>query len=177
MTTAQNLNLLSVDPKFPKSLPITTDQVVNQGDMIWWDAVNGTVKQCTKQSHVAVGASGGFCGIANDTNPLNIYGTEYIAACGVTRKGAVSLLTTPGEFYKWFQEVTIGEAAGATNAPQQITLVGVTTSNRVGWVIPDPPLTPQAAAASTPLSETLTGAAGVRARVWIEPKFPATTGI
>jgi hypothetical protein len=171
VTTPQNLNLVSVDPKFPKSLPVTTDQSINQGDMVWWDAVNGTLKALTAANQVAVGATGGFCGIANDTTPINIYGEERLAALGVTRKGAVSLLTTPGEFYKDFQEVTVGADA------QTITLVGVTTANRVGWVVTDPPLTPQGAAGSTPTGEKLTGAAGVRTRVWLEPKFPATTGI
>jgi hypothetical protein len=175
VTTAQNLNLLSVDPKFPKSLPVTTDQSINQGDMVWWDAVNGTLKPLTKAAQVAVGASGGFCGLSNDTTPINIYGEERLAALGVTRKGAVSLLTTPGEFYKAFQEVTVNETAGGD--AQTITVVGVTSSNRVGWVVPDPPLNPQGAAGSTPVGEKLTGAAGVRARVWLEPKFPATTGI
>ena len=175
MTTPTNPTLVDPGPKFPKSLPITTDQAINQGDLAWWDAVNGTIKALTKAAQVAVGATGGFVGVANDTNPINVYGTEYIPAVGVIRKGAVTLKTTPGEFYKDFQEVTVNEAASGD--AQTVSLVGVTTGNRVGWVITDPPVNPQAAAGSTPVGEKLTGAEGVRCRVWLEPKFPATTGI
>lgn len=162
-TTPLNVNAVVVDPRFPKSVPVTTDQAINQGDLVWWDSVNGTLKSIVEAEDV----EDGFCGVANDTNPINVYGTEYIAAIGVTRKGAVFLKTTAGEFYKNFQEVTAGADA------QTITLVGATENNRVGFVVTDPPVKPQGAAGSTPLQETLTGAAGVFARVWLEPKFPS----
>jgi hypothetical protein len=168
-TIPNNLNLVSPDPKFPKSLPITTDQAVNQGDMVWFDKVNGTVKPLTNPNQVAIGAAGGFCGISNDTTPINVYGTENLAAVGITRKGVVSLKTTPGEFYSEFQEVTVGADS------QTITLVGVTEANRIGFVVTDPPLKPNPAAGSTPVGETLKGAEGVSARVWLEPKFPSKT--
>jgi hypothetical protein len=141
--------------------------------MVWWDPVNGTLKPLTKQSQVAVGTTGGFCGISNDTTPINIYGEEFLAALGVTRKGAVSLLTTPGEFYKDFQEVTVNETG--TGSAQTITLVGVSSSNRVGFVVTEPPTTAQAAAGGTPTGEKLAGAEGVRVMVWLEPKFPSGT--
>lgn len=169
MTVSQNLNLVVADPKFPKSLPVTTDQTINQGDMVWWDAVNGTLKPLTAANQVAIGATGGFCGISNDQTPINLYGVENLAALGVTRKGAVSLLTTPGEFYKNFQAVTVGADS------QTITLVGVTEANRIGFVVTDPPTVPNPAAGSTPVGEKLAGAAGVRARVWLEPKFPSAS--
>lgn len=168
-TTPNNLNLVTPDPKFPKSLPITTDQAVNQGDMVWFDKVNGTVKRLTTSSQVAVGATGGFCGISNDTNPINVYGTEYLGAVGITRKGVVSLKTTPGEFYGGFQEVTVGADS------QTITLVGANETNRIGFVVTDPPVKANPAAGSTPVGETLAGAEGVSARVWLEPKFPSKT--
>lgn len=165
MTNAGNLNLVAADPKFPKNLPVTTDQTINQGDMVFWDAVNGTLKPLTSAGNV----QNKFCGIANDTNKINIYGEEFLSSIGVTRKGAVSLKTTPGEFYSDFQEVTVGADA------QTITLVGVTSNNRVGFVVIDPPLAPQGAAGGTPIGEKLAGAEGVRARVWLEPKFPSGT--
>lgn len=163
MTTPANLNLVVADPKFPKNVPVTKDQAINQGDMVYWDSVNGTLKVLTSQGNV----QNKFCGISNDTTPLNIYGEEFLPSAGVTRKGAVSLLTTPGEFYGDFQEVSVGSDA------QHITLVGVTENNRVGFVVTDPPVAPQAAAGGTPVGEKLTGAEGVRARVWLEPKFPS----
>ncbi len=168
-TTPTNVNLVVASPQFPKALPVTTDQAINQGDLVWWDAVNGTLKVLATSSNVAVGATGGLCGVANGTNPINIYGTEYVPAMEVTHTGVVSLKTTAGEFYPNFQSVTVGADA------QTITLVGQTAANRVGWVITDPPVVPGGAAASTPVGETLAGATGVRARVWLEPKFPATT--
>jgi hypothetical protein len=168
-TTSNNLNLVTADPKFPKSLPITTDQAVNQGDMVWFDKVNGTVKPLTNANQVEVGTTGGFCGLSNDTTPINVYGTEYLPAVGITRKGAVALKTTPGEFYGEFQAVTVGADS------QTITLVGVTEANRVGFVVTDPPITPNPAAGSTPVGETVKGAEGVRVRVWLEPKFPSKT--
>lgn len=167
MTTAQNLSLVVADPKFPKSLPVTTDQTINQGDMVWWDGVNGTLKPLTSAAAVAVGATGGFCGIADGATPINIYGVEYVAAMNVIRKGAVALKTTPGEFYGNFTAVTVGADA------QTITLVGATSSNRVGFVVTNPPVVANPAAGSTPVGETLNGAAGVYARVWLEPKFPS----
>jgi hypothetical protein len=167
VTTPTNVNLVSADPKFPKNLPVTTDQNINQGDLVWWDEVNGTLKALTSPNQVAVGATGGFCGAANDTTPINIYGEERLSSLGVTRKGAITLKTTPGEFYKDFQAVTVGADA------QTITLVGVTEANRVGFVVVDPPQNPQGAAGGTPVGEKLTGAEGVRARVWLEPKFPS----
>lgn len=163
MTVPSNVNLLSADPKFPKNLPVTTDQSINQGDLVYWDAANGTLKALTSSGNVA----NKFCGVSNDTTPINIYGEEKLASLGVTRKGAVSLQTTAGEFYADFQEVTVGADA------QTITLVGPTEANRVGFVVTDPPLNPQGAASGTPVGEKLTGAAGVRARVWLEPKFPS----
>ncbi len=166
-TTPQNLNLVVADPKFPKSLPITTDQKINQGDMVWFDKVNGTLKPLTEKEQVAVGATGGFCGIAEGTTPLNIYGEESLAAMQVCRKGAVALKTTPGEFYEDFQAVTVGADA------QTITLVGVTEANRIGFVVTNPPVIAKGAAGSTPVGEKLTGGVGVYARVWLEPKFPS----
>jgi hypothetical protein len=167
VTSAQNLDLVVADPRLPKSLPVTTDQTINQGDLVWWDEVNGTLKPVTNANQVAVGATGGFVGIAEGTNKINIFGEEFVAALQVTRKGAASLATTAGEFYKDGQAVTVGADA------QTITLVGVTEANRVGFVITDPPLVAQGAAGSTPVGEKLTGAAGVRCRVWLEPKWPS----
>jgi hypothetical protein len=166
-TTPQNLDLVASGNRFPKSLPVTTDQKINQGDLVYWDSVNGTLKSLDTSAHAEAGAGKGFCGIAEGTTPINIYGEEFVAALNVTRFGAVSLKTTPGEFYGDFQEVTVGADA------QTITLVGATEANRVGFVVSDPPTVAKGAAGSTPVGEKLTGAAGVYARVWLEPKFPS----
>lgn len=174
-TTPANLNLVFATPKFPKNLPVTTDQTINQGDMVWWDAVNGTLKPLTKRSQVEfVAGTGGFCGISNDTSAINIYGTENLASLGVTRLGAVALKCTAGEFYKDFQEVTINETG--TGDSQTVSLVSVTSSNRVGFVIAEPPVTALGAQASTPTAERIVGE-GQRVMVWLEPKFPTTVCI
>jgi len=166
-TTPQNLDLAVADPRFPKSLPVTTDQKINQGDLVYWDSVNGTLKSLDTPAHAEAGAGKGFCGISEGTTPINVYGEEFVAALNVTRKGAVKLKTSAGEFYGDFQEVTVGADA------QTITLVGVTEANRIGFVITDPPQVAKGAAGSTPVGEKLTGAAGTYARVWLEPKFPS----
>ena len=50
---------------FPRAVDVTTDQTIHEGDMVWWDSVNGTLKPCTASTTVPVSAGvGGFCGVA-----------------------------------------------------------------------------------------------------------------
>jgi len=173
MTTARNPSARAPYPNFPLAIDVTYDQTVNEGDMVWWDAVNGTLKPVTTSKQVAVGTSGGFCGCALGSNLLavpiypNPSGTnlEQISGVEVQRGGSVFLFCTAGEFYGNFQAVTVGATA------QTVTLVGQTSSNRVGWVLTPVPLLAQGAAGSTPLNEKITGT-GQLVEVLLEAKFP-----
>src|SRR5579872_1147051 len=117
MTTARNPTASAPYPYLPLALPVTTDQTINEGDMVWWDSVNGTLKPLTAQTQVAVGAgTGGFVGVAAASNNPNIYpnpvgastGYDYNARIAVYRLGAVFMKTTPGEFYTIGTPVSVG---------------------------------------------------------------------
>lgn len=182
MTTARNPSASTPYPYLPLALPVTTDQTINEGDMVWWDSVNGTLKPLTAQSQVQlVAGSGGFVGVAAVSNKPIIYpdpigasaGQDYNARIAVYRLGAVFMKTTPGEFYGTGTPVSVGADA------QTITLtqsgVAVDSTHRVGWTFVPLPASPQGAAGSTPLNETLAGGTGVYVQVLLESKWPATT--
>ena len=78
-------------------------------------------------------------------------------------RGTVWLNTTNAETYNPFDDVTVGADS------QTIVKAGATSSNRVGFVVIDPPNTPRPNQA-TPVPESVTGAAGVKVRVCLEPK-------
>lgn len=182
MTIARNPSASWPYPYFPLALPVTTDQTINEGDMVWYDSVNGTLKPLTAQSQVAVSAgSGGFAGVAAASNNPKLYpdpvgaptGYDFNARVAVYRLGAVFMKTTPGEFYGTGTPVSVGADA------QTITLtqsgVAVDATHRVGWTFVPVPATPQPAAGSTPLNETVAGGVGVYIQVLLESKWPATT--
>lgn len=178
MTTSRNATSRSPYPNLPLALDVTTDQNINEGDMVWWDSVNGTLKPVTVNTQVAVGAgTGGFAGVATGSNlsggatgtppvyPAPAGGTsEQRSGIVVCKAGSVFLFGTPGEFYANYTAVTVGSDA------QHVTLVGATNSNRVGWVVTEPPVVAQAAAGGTPLLETIPGTGLVE--VLLEAKFP-----
>jgi hypothetical protein len=178
VTTSRNPSSRAAYPNFPLSLDVTTDQTINEGDMVWWDSVNGTLKPLTATTAVAVSTTGGFCGCALGSNFAGgatgtppVYpapaGTTLEQASGVEvqRGGTVFLFCTAGEFYSNYTAVTVGATA------QTISVVGVTSTNRVGWVVVEPPSIAQAAAGGTPLLETITGT-GQLVEVLLEAKFP-----
>lgn len=179
MTTARNPTAGTAFSLHPLALPVTTDQTINEGDMVWFDAVNGTLKPLTSQAAVAVGATGGFAGVAAASNNPNIYPDpvgatkiDYNARIPVYDGGSVWMKTTPGEFYGPGTPVSVGADA------QTITLtqagVAVDSTHRVGFTYVPLPATPQGAASSTPLLETLAGGTNVFVQVRLEVKWPAT---
>lgn len=178
MTTSRNPSGRAPYPNFPLALDVTTDQAINEGDLVWWDAVNGTLKPVTAANQVAVGATGGFAGCALGSNltggasgtppvypsPTGATGVGAASSVEVQRGGSVFLFGTAGEFYANFTAVTVGADS------QHVTLVGATNSNRVGWVLTPPPLVAQGAAGGTPLLETIPGTGLVE--VFLEAKYP-----
>lgn len=185
MTTARNAFSRAAYPNYPLAFDVTTDQTVNQGDMVWWDATNGTLKPLTAQSQVAfVAGSGGFCGVANGGNLVSVPvfpppgGTtalEALSGVSVQRLGSVWLFCTAGESYYNYIPVTVGATAQTVTMQQSSGgPILPDSTHRVGWVVTPVPLMPQGAAGSTPLLETITGT-GQLVEVLLESKFPATT--
>lgn len=173
-TTKQNQAL--ADAKyFPKALVVSTDQTINQADMVWWDAVNYTLKPLTTSAQVAVGTTGGFCGCAGGSNVPGVYPnppgdapSENLPGIVVQRGGTVSLLLQSNDVIDYpNQSVT---AAGVD--AQTVTKGAASSSNRVGLVIVPLPVTPRGAPGATPAPETVAG--GTRIEVWLEPKYPTT---
>jgi hypothetical protein len=174
-TTAQNQ--VAENPLyFPRAVVVTTDQTINQGDSVWWDPVNYTLKPCTTAAQVAIGTTGGFCGFAAGSNVPGVYpnppaGTpsENLPGIAVQFGGTVFANLQSNDVIDYpFQNVTM---AGVD--AQTITKGGATSANRVGVVIVPPPTVPRGAAGATPVPESAAG--GTRVRVWVERKYPSTT--
>lgn len=159
-TTAQN-NVDALDRNQSRvRLPVTTNLTVNAGDLVYWDGTNYTVTPLTSNSQV----SGNFLGISLQSNANLIYpGDADQVGVLVLVRGCVWLNTTNGETYNPFDDVTVGADS------QTIVKSGASSSNRVGFVVIDPPSTPRPNQA-TPVPESVSGAAGVRIRVCLEPK-------
>ncbi len=163
---------------FPAAVIVTTDQTINQGDAVWWDAVNYTLKPCTTSAAVAVGTTGGFCGCAAGTVAPNVYpnpaaGTpsENLPGIVVQSGGSVSLFLQSNDVVDYpFQAVTM---AGVD--AQTITRGTASSTNRVGFAIVHAPVTPNPAAGTTPTTTTIAG--GQRIKVWLERKYPTTACI
>lgn len=157
----------------PQAVTCTSEFTINEGDLVFWDGVNFTARPCIEPKDVEVGAtahgSKGLIGCAVGANKPEVYGggetvEPAMTSVPVLCKCVVFLQTTAAQKYKPYEAVTIGADA------QTITNVGVTANNRIGFVIVDPPASPRPGQA-TPVPEELEGAAGVRARVLLEPKF------
>jgi len=168
-------NTVMANPIYlPKATVVSTDQTVNQGDMVWWDPVNYTLKPLTTPTAVAVSATGGFIGVAQGQANPNVYPTpaagtpaENLPGMIVQRGGTVKVHSTTGDgSYYPYEPVTVGADA------QTVTRGGQTTANRVGFVIVPLPSSARGAPGATPAPETVAG--GTDLELWIEPKFPGT---
>lgn len=175
-TTAQNQSMADAT-YFPRSLMVTTDQAINQGDAVWWDEIHFTLKPLTLASqvpYVAGTGSGGYCGLAGGTTPPNVYPnpigasgpSEALPGIEVQHGGTARMNSTAGEgSYSPFQLVTIGATS------QTVTRVGATASNALGYIVVPPPVFAAAAAGATPVPGNSTPSGG-SVELWIAPKFP-----
>lgn len=170
-----NINTVMANPVyFPKSMLVTTDQTILQGDMVWWDDVHYTLKQLTLTLQVAYtegAGTGGYCGVAQGTNVPGVYPnppsgvSENLPGVIVQRGGTVKLHTTTGDgSYFPMEPVTVG----ATQ--QTVTRGGETSADRVGRIIVPLPTSAAGAAGATPAPPTQ--AAGSDAEVWVTPQYP-----
>lgn len=174
-TSATN-TVLANPVYFPRALVVSTDQTINQGDLVFWDGVNYTLKPLVDPTDVlwVAGGSHGFAGAAQGSNVPNVFpnppaGTpsENLPGVVVQRGGSVKLNSTTGEgTYFPFEPVTVGADAQTISRAQQ------TTANRVGFVIVPPPVNARSGPGATPAPET--AAAGSPVEVWLETKFPDT---
>jgi hypothetical protein len=164
---------------FPKAIVVTTDQTINQGDCVWFDAVNYTLKIATTSSQIAVGTTGGFCGCAAGSNVPGVYPNPPAGAPSEN---------LPGIEVQWGGDVFLNlQANDVIDGPfTAVTMSGidaqtdtrggsVTSSNRIGHVIVPAPATPRGAPGATPTPETVAG--GTKVRVWLERKYPSTAQV
>ena len=168
MTTAQNPVSVIDHDAYPQSVVVTTQFTVNEGDMLFWDAVNFSARPVIEPKDAETGKtahnSEGLMGVALGSNKPEVYGgDEAIPQVPILARATVFFNSTAGQKYKPFEAVTIGADA------QTITNAGVTANNRVGFIIIDPPAVARAEQA-TPVPEEVEGAAGVRVRVLLEVK-------
>lgn len=160
---------------FPGNIVVSSDQTINQGDMVWWDGVNFTLKALTTAAQVAVGATGGFCGLAAGSNQLNVYpappaGLPSEAFPGIAvQSGGTGFLNLAANDV--IDGPFVAVTAGAGDA-QTVTRGLASAANRVGVVFVEPPTNARGAPGATPAPETVQG--GQAIRVWIERKFPST---
>ena len=160
MTVSQNNENVRDRNQTVVQLPVTSNLVVNAGDLVYWDATNYTVTPLTSAGSVATN----FLGMALQANANLIYpGDADKVGVLVLVRGCIWMGTTAAETYEWFDDVTVGADS------QTIVKAGSSSSNRVGFVVLDPPATPRPNQA-TPVPETVTGAAGLKIRVCLEPK-------
>lgn len=169
MTTATNPVSVLEPHQYPQSPPVTSNLVINEGDLVYWDGTNFTLTPLTLATQVAVGGannSQGFMGVALGSSQPNLYGGDpALPGLPVLGHGCVFLNSTNAETYNHFDLVTVGADA------QTIVKSGATSANSVGVVIIDPPaLGSPRANQATPTPETVVGAAGVRVRVQLTPK-------
>ena len=163
---------------FPKAIVVTTDQTINQDDCVWFDAVNYTLKPCTTSAQVAVGTTGGFCGVAAGSNVPGVYPnpqagapSENLPGVQVQWGGDVSLLLQANDVIDGpFTAITMSGIDAQT-----VTRGGATSANRIGHAIVPAPAVPRGAPGATPAPETVQG--GTRIRVWLERKYPSTAQV
>jgi hypothetical protein len=160
---------------FPRAIVVSTDQTINQGDSVWWDPFNYTLKPCITAAQVAVTSTGGYCGSAAGSNVPGVYPnppaglpSENLPGIVVQCGGSVWLNLQSNDVVDYpFQAVTM---AGVD--AQTVTKGGASLTNRVGFVIVPPPVVPRVGPpGATPLSETVAGGSAIR--VWVERKFPS----
>lgn len=161
MTVAKNRYLATITDK-TVAMPVTSDQVINQGDLVFWDQTNYTLKPVTVNTQV----NNQLVGVCDTGTPVKVY-NETGAQRGIVarRRGLFRFLTAAGQTYRPGDSVTVGADA------QTVTPAGATTANRVGVVILDPPLVPRPNQA-TPVPESVTGAVGVEVTVMLLPQWP-----
>ena len=160
MTVSQNHENVRDRTQSAIRLPVTTNLTVNAGDLVHWDGTNYTVTPLTSNGQVA----NNFLGIALQANANLIYpGDANQVGVLVLVRGCVWLYTTAAETYDPFDDVTVGADS------QTIVKSGASSTNRVGFVVLDPPSTPRPNQ-TTIVPETFTGVAGLKIRVCLEPK-------
>jgi hypothetical protein len=170
-TTAQN-QVAENPVYFPRAIVVSTDQTINQNDMVYWDAVNYTLKPYTSSGNFAK-----FCGCAAGSNVPGVYPnppsgvSENLPGIAVQMGGTV-----------WLNLQANDVVDGPFQAVQQVTDAqtvtrggAITGTNAVGVVIVPPPSTPRGAPGATPVGETVAG--GSRIRVWLNRQYPTAAFI
>lgn len=161
MTTAKNRYLSPVDDVYP-ALPVITSVDINQGDLVYWDGTNYTLKPCASSSDV----EDVFVGVAENGTPIQVYNEAGDQrAITVRRQGRFRFNTVSGQDYDVGALVTVGTDA------QTVTPASATTTNAVGRVVGPLPVTPRPSQA-TPVPESTAGGTGVEVEVVIMPQYP-----
>lgn len=178
MTVAQNTVDALNRNQSRVPLPVTTNLTVNEGDLVYWDNVNFTVTPVTAKSQIVTSAAPNsiYLGVALQSNQGLIYpGDAAKVGIEVLVRGTVWLNTTTAETYGWFTGVTVGADSQTITTSGAVSTIG-STYNLVGLTIPPVATSPRPNQA-TPVSETLTGAAGVRVQVLLVPQHPYAAAV
>jgi hypothetical protein len=168
MTTAQNVVLSENRNRFPKALPVTSDQTINQGDFVYWDGTNYSVTPLTNKSQLN---GTNFLGVAMQSNQVAVFGGDAASpGIEVEARAPVEMNTTAGDTYLPFDRVTVGADS------QTITNTGVGSNQTIGYVVIEAPATARPHQA-TPAPEFVTGGPGVRIRVILAPNHVAAAAL
>lgn len=160
---------------WPRAIVVSTDQTINQGDMVWWDAINYTLKPVTNINQVAVSATGGFVGSAAGSNVPGVYPnppagapSENMPGIAVQRGGSAffnATITDRGYFQ--FQLLTVGADSQTVTGYN-----AVTAADAIGYAIVAPPVTARSGPGATPTPELDTSA---RVQVELRVTYPVAT--
>ena len=154
-TTNQNNVIKLYQDPVPYQIDTTFTNLVNAGDLLWFDSTNHWVASIDTEAHAAY-----FCGVALDGAYIQPYSTKFAAAeIPVGVKGIFRMKTIAGTYYDGLA-VYQGTVAGGD--PQTVT--AVVGTNIIGTVVLPPGIT------------SVVGGAGVYVQVKISPLFPVLQG-
>jgi hypothetical protein len=173
-TTAQNPVSIIEHDLYPQSVVCVSEcegskNIVNEGDLVFWDGANYTVRSLLEIADVESGKgnhhSKGFMGVALGSNYVEVFGNEEPRPeIAVGARMCIYVYGTAGDHYKPFDFVTFHTDA------QHVTNSGATEANAVGVVIIDPPATARGQEA-TPVPEEIEGVGTeTRLRIQLLPK-------
>lgn len=156
-TTASVDNVVKLyqDP-VPYPQDTTLANVINAGDLVWYDTSNHWVASVDTDGHAAT-----FAGVALDGASIQPYSTVFATPqIPVGTKGIFRFFTTSGDTYHDGDKVY--QTTSAAGTPQTITNTQGGNSNVLGTVVMPPSIT------------SIAGGAGIQVQVKISPLWPVT---
>lgn len=150
-----NVVKLYQDP-VPYPQDISGANIINGGDMVWYDTSNHWVAALDTDAHAAE-----FAGVAMDGSSIQPYNTAfYMPQLPIATKGIFRFFTTTGDTYHDGDKVY--QTTSASGNPQTVTNTQGGNSNVLGTIVLPPGIT------------SVVAAAGVQVQVKISPLWPVT---